>query len=161
MKKQFFFFLLLMGLLQVAKAQKVVSSFQQAEGTAHSMQKLDARYKSAVHADSSLAVFRGNDQARLVQAYQQLLQELGRHLAQNNFTWGKPTRCFNRFYFSPDGSVDYYLFHLNPQEVDAQKQAEFQRLMHQFIQTHRLSVQAPVRFSQCSPVVYQDPPANR
>ncbi|AKQ44515.1 hypothetical protein TH63_00925 [Rufibacter radiotolerans] len=156
MRKTILLLLLSVGAFSVTQAQKVVSSFRQAEGTAYSMQLLDAQYKSAVHEDSTLAVFTGPDQQKLVAAYQQLLQELGRHLRQNGFTWGKPTRAFNRFYFNADGTIDYYLFNFNPQEADAQKQAEFQRLMAEFIKTHRLAMEAPVPFSQCSPVVYKD-----
>lgn len=140
--------------LTVANAQKVVSSFKEAEGTAYSMQSLDARYKSAIHEDSRQAVFIGQAQQQHIAAYQQLLQNLGKYLAQNNFSWGKPTRCFNRFYFNKDGSIDYYLY--NFQDVDTQKLAEFQRLMSQFIQSNRIAMQAPVKFSQCSPVVYKD-----
>ncbi|QHL88692.1 hypothetical protein GU926_15155 [Nibribacter ruber] len=138
----------------VGHAQKVVSSFKEAEGTAYSMQSLDARYKSAIHEDSTQAVFTGQAQQQHITAYRQLLQNLGKYLVQNNFSWDKPTRCFNRFYFNKDGSIDYYLF--NFQDVDAQKLAEFQRLMTQFIQSNKIAMQAPVKFSQCSPVVYKD-----
>ena len=156
MKILYLFPFLLLGLLQVAQAQQIVSSFQQAEGTDYAMPKLDAQYKSAIHEDPSLAVFTGADQAKLTAAYGQLVQAVGRHLAANGFTWGKPTRCFNRFYFHPDGTIDYYLFHLT--DVDAAKQAEFQRLMAEFVKTNRIALQAPEKFSQCSPVVYQDQP---
>jgi hypothetical protein len=156
MKKLFLFISMLLGPLIAAQAQKLVSTFRQAEGTAYAMQKLDAQYKSAVHSDSSQAVFKGEEEKKLIAAYQKLLQEVGKHLTDNGFKWDKPTRCFNRFYFSKDGSIDYYLFNINPQEADSQKQAEFQQLMSQFIQGHTLQIQGPVKFSQCSPVVYKD-----
>jgi hypothetical protein len=156
MKKLFLLILVFSGLLTATQAQKVVSTFRQAEGTAYAMPKLDAQYKSAIHSDTSQAVFTGENEKKLIAAYQQLLLEVGKHLSANNFTWDKPTRCFNRFYFSKDGSIDYYLFNINPQEADSQKQAEFQRLMTQYIQSHTLQVKGPVKFSQCSPVVYKD-----
>jgi len=157
MKKTILVFLVLLaGLSLGAQAQQVVASFRQAEGTPYAMQKLDAQYKSALHDDAAQAVFTGPDQQKMAGAYQQLLQELGKYLKQNGFAWGKPTRAFNRFYFRPDGTIDYYLFHIAPQEADERQQAEFQRLMAEFIKTHRIQISAPEKFSQCSPVVYKD-----
>lgn len=148
-------FLLLLCLYRPAAAQqRIAASFQEAGGTSYSLQKLDSLYQSAVHDDPSKAVFTGQNRQKLEAAYQQLVQEASRYLAQQGFRWSKPVRCFNRFYFSADGSIDYYLFHLNPQEVSAAQQAEYKKIMDQFIQTHRLQITGPQKFAQCSPVVW-------
>ena len=73
--------------------------------------RADNSYASAIRSDTSLAVFKTEKvKEALPLAYFKLLQDLGVFLSTNNFLWMKPTRCFNRIYFSPNGSIDYFLF---------------------------------------------------
>ena len=59
-----------------------------------SVQRLDSIYKSAVHTDTSQAVFKTEeDQNAMLEAYSQLLQSFGKFLTKNNFTWEKPTKA--------------------------------------------------------------------
>jgi hypothetical protein len=84
-------------------------TFQDAEKQGISIKHLDGIYKSAVHSDTSLAVFKTEtEQEALQQGYVKLLQDLGKFLSDNNFKWEKPTRCFNRIYFSAEGTIDYF-----------------------------------------------------
>jgi len=93
----------------------------------------------------------------LQHAYIQLLQDLGQFLSDQRFTWKKATRCFNRIYFSPDGSIDYFLFNFlgkaedKPDEVT---EKEFQNLLNLFIANYQFPLTAKVKFAQCSPTTY-------
>lgn len=138
------------------KAQHIASTFQDAEKAGYSMQKLDEIYPSALHSDSTKAVFKGEAQSQFIAAYKTMLYDLNAYLNKNNFTWGKPTRIFNRIYFKPDGSVDYYLVNLALPGTDTSKAKQFIPLLSQFVQNYKIKITAKTKFAQCSPVVYQD-----
>jgi len=84
-----------------------------------------------------------------------MLQDLADFLKKNDFTWGKTTRCFNRIYFKSNGSIDYFLYMFNT-PIDPEKEQQFDALQNQFIQSYKFGMAAPVNFSQCGPVVYND-----
>ncbi|HLN95831.1 MAG TPA: hypothetical protein VK183_09350, partial [Flavobacterium sp.] len=73
----------------------------------------------------------------MANAYTKLLQDFGRHLNENRFYWDKPTRCFNRIYFSPDGTIDYFLYQFSGKTADEKpsgaQQEVFKRLLNEFI----------------------------
>lgn len=113
---------------------------------------LDSTYKSAIHSDPTLAVFQ--NQEEVVTAYQSLLQDFGSFLAENNFRWEQNTTSFNRIYFDADGSIDYFLYQFRGTQLSEEKQARFNDLLNQFIQTYRFPLTANLKFAQCSPVTY-------
>ncbi|MBI3501608.1 MAG: hypothetical protein HY063_07425 [Bacteroidetes bacterium] len=90
--------------------------------------------------------------------YIQLLQGFGKFLSTNNFTWDKPTRCFNRIYFNSDGTIDYFLFNFLGKTAEdkpsEEKQKEFQRLLNLFIKDYKFPLTAKIKFAQCSPTTY-------
>ena len=133
-------------------------TFHNAEKQGISIKHLDSLYKSAVHADTSLAVFKTEkEQDALQQAYVKLLQDFGKFLSENNFTWEKPTRCFNRIYFNSDGTIDYFLFNFLGKTEDKPAEIvekEFQRLLNVFISDYKFSLTAKIKFAQCSPTTY-------
>lgn len=134
-------------------------SFQEAE-TAHiSVRTLDSLYKSAVHSDTTLAVFKTQkDQELLIGSYGNFLQELGSFLEKNNFKWKKPTKCFNRIYIDKSGRVDYYLFNFLGKSEDKpslEKTTLFKELVNNFIQTNQFGVSAQTNFALCSPTVFK------
>lgn len=139
-------------------AQHLGMSFSDAQKQGVRVSHLDSMYQSALHADTSLAVFKTDSaQEAMTNAYVKLLQDFGKFLAQNNFAWEKPTRCFNRIYFNSDGTIDYFLYDFkgNPEELpSAEKQKEFNRLLNLFIKDYRIAVTAKVKFAQCSPTTY-------
>lgn len=140
-----------------ASSQVRATTFEQAAKAGFSYQHLDSLYKSAVHSESKLAVFKSaGEQAKLQQAYAKLINELGVFLKANNFKWGKQTRCFNRIYFTPAGKIDYFLYSFPKDELPVQKEQEFGRLLNQFIKDHRISLTANENFAQCSPIKYND-----
>ena len=133
-------------------------TFQNAEKQGISIKHLDSIYISAVHTDTSLAVFKTEiEQEAMQQAYIKLLQDFGKFLSENNFKWEKPTRCFNRIYFSADGTIDYFLFNFlgKPEDKPAENiEKEFQKLLNVFILDYKFSLTAKTKFAQCSPTTY-------
>jgi hypothetical protein len=142
----------------VANAQHLGLNFQDAEKQGISIQHLDSIYKSAVHSDTTLAVFKTElQQDSLQKAYIQMLQGLGDFLGKNDFKWEKPTKCFNRIYFKEDGTIDYFVFKFlgKPEDKPSDsKQLEFQRLLNIFISDYKFPLTANEKFAQCSPTTY-------
>jgi hypothetical protein len=139
-------------------AQHIGMTFQEAKKQGISISELDSIYKSAVHVDTSLAVFKTeSEQETMFNCYVKLLQDLGKHLTDNNFKWDKPTNCFNRIYFNSDGSIDYFLFNFlgKPEEKPSEAQeSEFVKLLNVFIKDYQISLTANAKFAQCSPATY-------
>lgn len=98
-----------------ANSQSKVMGFSDAESKINNFHQLDDIYKSAVHSESQLAVFKSQEeQDKHTAAYYHMLKEMGVFLKDNGFQWEQETRCFNRIYFSPTGNVDYFLFQFPP-----------------------------------------------
>jgi|688.fasta_scaffold706674_1 hypothetical protein len=120
------------------------------------IKQLDSIYQSALHVDTSLAVFKTDaDQQKMFDAYSTFLQDFGKFLKQNNFTWGQETKCWNRLYFDKDGSVDYYIYNFKSQ-IEKAKEEQFKLLFAEYIMTHKINITADKKFAQCSPVRFLD-----
>ncbi|MER2996996.1 hypothetical protein [Pontibacter populi] len=138
-------------------SQSRALTFQEAEKQGIPFHKLDSLYKSAVHTDPALAVFKSPDQqAELLQAYVKLLQDLGAFLRANNFKWNTEARGANRIYMQPDGRIDYFLFHFPEGQLTPEKEQQFTQLLDSFIRNYRFAITAPEKFAQCSAVRYTD-----
>lgn len=119
-------------------------------------QHLDSIYLSAVHTDTSLAVFKtADEQQKLITAYTEFLKEFGAFLKDHQFTWGGKTKCWNRIYFDNTGSVDYYIYDFKT-PIEKEKEIRFRQLFAQYIETHPINIKANRKFAQCSPVTYID-----
>lgn len=139
---------------QASFAQKAMT-FSEAEQRLDNYHSLDEEYKSAVHSDVGLAVFKSDEEQRKhIESYQKFLQRLGMHLKSNGFKWANSTKCFNRIYFDKDGTIDYFLFHFTEENVPADQAKRFQSLLEEFISDYRYPVTASVKFAQCGPVRY-------
>ncbi len=161
MKKILFLIVILLSNFYIF-GQHLGLSFKEAEKKNISIELLDTHYKSAIHSDTSQAVFKTEiEQVALQQAYVKMLQDFGKFLSENNFKWEKPTRCFQRIYFKPDGTVDYFLYNFLTKNVEPkdqlseEKQVDFDRLLNIFIKNYQFSVKANVKFAQCSPATYR------
>lgn len=134
-------------------------TFQEAEIMGTPVSHLDSIYKSALHSDSSLAVFKTEkEQQAMMDAYVKLLQDLGKYLSDNNFEWEKPTRCYNRIYFNTDGTIDYFLFNFlgkNEEVPSEENQKVFRQLLNEFITDYQIEPRASTKFAQCSPTTYK------
>jgi hypothetical protein len=137
-------------------SQKIATTFQNAiDSKGISLEKLDEAYQNALHSDSSKAAFRGREK-EFYNGYVSLLNDLGSYLKENNFSWGKTTRCFNRIYINKTGEIDYFLFNFKPGAISKDKEEEFEKLLGAFIQTYQFPMTNEVNFAQCSPVIYAD-----
>lgn len=144
-------------------AQNKAMTFNAAKAQGNAPEQLDKVYKGAIHTETIPGVFKTeSEQEQLIVAYTQLLQDLASFLKKNNFTWERPTRCFNRIYINKNGTIDYFLynFYTNKEKPEENllevKSAEFDRLLNLFVKDYRFSVTANENFAQCSPVTYRD-----
>lgn len=140
--------------LDTSSKVAVVESISNAKNRKIMMSYLDSIYKNALNTDTSLAVFKTDtEQEKLTNAYGQFLQDFGSFLNANNYKWEQETSCWNRIYFKPDGTVDYFLYGFR-NALSKEKEAEFKKLLSAFVSNNKIQVTAKVKFSQCSPVVY-------
>ncbi|MBB6005212.1 hypothetical protein [Arcicella rosea] len=130
-------------------------TFKQAEEIGIS-KKLDSLYRGGIDSDSTKSVFK--DQKSYIQSYQKFIFQLADFLAKNNFKWGKQVRCFNRIYFSKQGTVDYFLYNFKEGEITPEQEKEFRNLLQKFIQQVKFGLKTDTQFAQCSPVRYTDLP---
>lgn len=154
--KQYLFFLCFMALFFSSYGQTAMT-FREAESKGKPFQFLDSLYKSAVHSNVDLAVFKSSDEQLEVQkSYTALIRDLAVFLKTNDFVWEKPTRCFNRIYFNPEGRIDYFLFNFAAGQITPEKEKEFGRLLNLFVVDYEFSLKANENFAQCSPIRYID-----
>ena len=144
------------------QSQTKVFSVEEAQKIGISIEKLDLEYKSAVHVDSTKAVFKTETrQQKLQESYTKLLQDFGSFLNKNNFKWETKTKCFQRIYFAPNGKIDYFIYNFKLKNVlpenliSQEKQKEFEHLLDVFIKDYTFSSTAKEKFAQCSPTSYQ------
>ncbi|WP_298118301.1 hypothetical protein [Flavobacterium sp.] len=154
--------LLVVLLSNKMQSQSKVFSIEEAQKNGISIEKLDLEYKSAVHVDSTKAVFKTEaQQQKLQESYTKLLQDFGSFLNKNNFKWETKTKCFQRIYFAPNGKIDYFIYNFKLKSVlpenliSEEKQKEFQRLLELFAKEYTFSSTATEKFAQCSPTSYQ------
>lgn len=140
-------------LSSLAYGQKAMS-FQEASEKGI-LSELNNTYQSGGNVDTSLAVFKADQQEQYLASYKKLLQDLGKYLKTNHFYWEKVTRGMNRIYFNKDGSIDYFLYSFNPPEQLTKEQEEkFKELLNKFIANYKFPLTAKVKFAQCSPVTF-------
>jgi len=145
-----------MVLCQFLQAQTKVISFAEGIANGVSMADLDIRYKSALHTDTSLAVFKTpEEQAKFIKAYQAFVKEIGSYLSGKGFEWKNPVRIFNRFYVDSQGNVEYYVYNFLSSQIDEPTVQTFEILMEVFFEDHKFGITAQTPFAQCSPVVFQ------
>jgi hypothetical protein len=155
----------LMFLCSTVYAQPVVASFEQAKDDGIRIEHLDSTYKSAVHFDTTKAVFKSaKQQKKVMREYSKLFEDLGKYLSEHDFYWDKQTRCFNRLYFNADGTVDYFLYNFlgsGEQLPSPEKQKQFETLVSAFIREHKVDLKANEKYAQCSPITYQPKPVTK
>jgi len=132
-------------------------TFQDYKRDGQKISDLDSAYPSAIHVDTTIAVFYGREK-EFYGAWVSLLQDLAQHLADNGFLWGNPTWCFNRVYFNKYGKINTFLFNFKTSQVDEDKQDTFTALLTSFAKDYKLKINGPAEsnFSQCGPATYMD-----
>jgi hypothetical protein len=130
-------------------------TFQNAPNMGIEMKQLDNIYISGVNVDTSKAAFAGQEN-EFYKAWETMYKELAGFLKENGFKWEQPTRCFNKVYFSSDGSIDYFLYNFRSGNISEEKAMQFDQLLNQFIKTYKFGMSCKVKFSQCGPILYMD-----
>lgn len=154
--KQYLFFLCFMALFFSSYGQRAMT-FREAETKGIPFQFLDSLYKSAIHSNLDLAVFKSSDeQLEVKKSYTALIKDLAVFLKSNDFMWEKPTNCFNRIYFNPEGKIYYFLFNFPEDQITPEKEREFGRLLNLFVVDYVFSLKSHENFAQCSPIRYID-----
>lgn len=151
------YFFVLLSISFQTFGQHVAASITETTHKGISIKYLDSIYKSAVFpSDTVRAVFKTEEQEEAMHsAYVELLQDLGVFLTAHDFEWGSARLCFNRIYFAPDGSIDYFLYEFKgDNKPSEEKQKEFSQLLNLFIQNYKIPIEADQKFAQCSPVRY-------
>lgn len=150
------FFLLVWFSCSVSQAQPRVLKFSEAKTEGVSYEILDKKYKSAVHSNPKLAVFKSEkEHLELLHAYAEFFQDFGKYLGAHDFRWESKTRCFNRIYMKKDGTVDYFLFDFGKNPLPDEIENKFRELLSDFLKNHKFPIGASEKFAQCSPIVYQ------
>lgn len=147
-----------MALAFQVSAQTKIMHFGDPEDAGITVKQLDAQFKSAIHSDTTLAVFKSkDDQSRLISSYRDFLKAMGMYLRKSAFEWEEPLRLFNRFYFNPQGEVAYYVYNFQgPSARIAEKDRDkFEEVISAFFKTHTLGIKASRPYAQCSPVTFQ------
>ena len=143
----------------ITNAQKIALTVNEAKEKGI-MDILEKDYTSAIHVDSTKAVFKTEaEQDKMAEVYQQLIQDFGKFLSEKQFVWKNVTKSFNRIYFNTDGSVDYFVYSFrfwddNSVKLTDEEQAMFKKLLNEFIQDYKIPMSADKKFAQCSPVTY-------
>jgi hypothetical protein len=150
--KTFLAILTLLVSFSFTYGQKAMT-FEEAQENGIKVAYLDSTYKSGIHSDTSLAVFKTNE-SEYIDAYKSLLKDLNKYLKENNFLWKKTTRGFNRIYFNKDGKIDYFLYNFRPDQLTREQEQKFAELLSKFIEMYQFPLKASTGFAQCSPVSY-------
>jgi hypothetical protein len=121
------------------------------------MDHLDSIYKNGLPvSDPNHQVFSQSYFNNVVEKERiDLLQKMENYFKKNGFKWGNPVKCWNRIYFNPTGSIDYFVYHFMDKIPD-NKENEFKRLLNSFIRNNKVSVNAPWKYSLCGTVSWTD-----
>jgi hypothetical protein len=130
-------------------------TFQEYSSNGEKVSDLDSLYPTAINIDTTIAVFHGR-MPEFYEAWASLLKDFGKYLSAHDFEWNKSTHCFNKVYFSKDGTIDKFLFNFKPGAIDKEKQVEFGKLLNSFTKDYKLKINsaADKDFSQCGGVNY-------
>lgn len=102
---------------------------------------------------NALDVFKSEeDSNKLMESWETFFADLGKFLSEKGYKWQEQTRCFNRIYMSPDGTIDYFLYHFKT--LDPEKEKLFQQHLQEYIATHKFGISGSVKFAQCGNIVY-------
>jgi hypothetical protein len=140
-------------LIALSVQSQIVTSTKAAEEKGIRISDLDSSYKSALHRDSSQAVFY-KDQESFIKQYQQLVQELGKHLKQSGVELPTDTKFFHRLYFNASGKLEYYLFKFKDQGVSTEQQVKFEKAVNTFFNSYTFPLKK--KFAQCCSVRFEN-----
>lgn len=141
--------------ISLSSSAQLALSLDNAQQQDINIPTLDSLYKSGVHSNPDSAVF--NDQQNdYIKAYYGMLQEMNSYLNDNSFRWGGITRGFNRIYFNEDGTIQFFIYDFEDEELSPERLERFNQLLNEFIADFKFPLNKNLKFSQCSPANYRD-----
>jgi len=147
--------LLLLLLLSAPLCAQRCMTFQDGEKNGFTVAKLDSLYPSAMHADSTKAVFQGKDAEKFSAAWGKFYEELFAYCNKQGLRWASPTWCFNKIYFSKDGRIEYWLFNFRKSDnIPAEVQSAYLDAIAKFSRKHKIRIKASTPFTQCGSVTF-------
>ncbi|MCC5920112.1 MAG: hypothetical protein LAT68_11725 [Cyclobacteriaceae bacterium] len=134
--------------------QQGAMTIQEARIAGVEMTYLDSIFISAIHTDTSQALFKTAKEWDMVaKSYRKLLRDLSKHLNKNKYYWEQPTRMYSRAYFNSDGTIAYFLYNFigkTAEEKPSYEQQEaFKKLANDFIVDYKFKMKADMKFAQC------------
>lgn len=150
MKKRYLLFLLLYCLQgKPLYAQQIIHFDAPVSG-----ELLEGTHRSAVHVDSTQAVF--HQQEAWVKEYKKMYGAFSKHLKAGGLELSKPLHLNVRCYFRPDGSIGHIAYkYYAPNDLDAMQAKLFNQLLEAFARDYKVSFSAKEPFKQCGPVLLQ------
>ena len=112
-----------------------------------------AKYQDAINVDSTKAVFAGHTY-EFAEAYRKMIGDFANYLQKKESFKKKSISFWNRVYFQPNGTIDYYFYHFKAGALTIEEEALFKKSLNEFIKTYKFPMTAKVPFAQCSPVSF-------
>lgn len=116
---------------------------------------MDSLYRSGIHDDPTRAVF-AQEQSAYITAYFGMLKEINSYLNIHNFRWGNFTRSFLRIYFNEDGSIQYFIYDFDQNDLNEEKSKEFDKLLNMFVAKYKFPLTKKCKFAQCGATNFKD-----
>jgi len=121
------------------------------------LEQLDTLYPNATGTGKTDGVFSGRKEKSFTKAWGAFYTDLMQYFADNGFVWKQPTSCFNKIYFSADGSIAYWFFNFSAKDsIPDHVQAKYLELITQYSKNHRIKIKGKSNFSQCASVTFYD-----
>lgn len=98
-----------------------------------------------------------SDFDKILEAWSNLHNEIGRYLNANDFNWQVDENEINilhKFYFDPNGNIKTYFFRILNNEVSDSKRKEYARLILAFAKDYQLPLKRDAQYAQCGKTRY-------
>lgn len=154
-----------MGLLAVvwitacsaSSGQPIVTTFQKLKNLGIDFDAFDKQYASPIHGDTALALLKTEaEQEHFENIYRDYLAGLNTYLFKEDFKWDKPFTVFQKIYFAPDGTAEYFLYNLlgpHEERPDSATMKHFEKSVAEYVTRHPFPIRFTKPFAQCAPMM--------
>jgi hypothetical protein len=138
--------------------QTIGLSFQEAAKKGITTKHLDSIYPSALHNDTTKAIFKTVAEQQLMEdATEKMVKDFTAFLKENNFNWSQRTKVFTKVYFNAKGTIDYFLYSFlgkDEEKPSIEVQRTFDSLLNVFIKKYKWSISSKSNYSQSIPTTF-------
>lgn len=129
-------------------------TYQEMESHGFKMAELDSIYPNAIHSDSVKGPFT-HRQEEFHSAWLSFYKSLMKYLNNHGLEWESPTWCHMKIYFKPNGEIHHWFYNFKTSDnIPESTQDEFENLIKQYMQSHKVEIKSDSKFSQCSGVTF-------